>query len=122
MDESRCRYCKVFVKRGETDALMTMLATLLGGQFQRHSMFLAGFVVDVRRNADAADAADSGDDFVRWPVLVELEAESGEGERALAETAAEMLRALWDAGYPAVAACDFEAELPWSGGIQRLRG
>ena len=122
VSKSKYRFCKVFVKGGESDALMAMLATLLDGHFQRHSMFLRGFVVDVRRNPDAADAADPGDDFVRWPVLVELEAEEEVGERALAEAAAEILRALWDAGYPAVAACDFEDELPWSGGIQRLHG
>ena len=31
-----------------------------------------------------------------------------------------MLVALWGADIRAVAACDFEDELPWSGGIARL--
>ena len=100
---------------------MAMLTTLLNGKFTRRSMFLASLVVDVRRNSDAAGTADPGDDFVRWPVWVELEAAAEDSERVMGVTAAKVLQALWDVGCSAVAACDFEDELPWSGGILRIR-
>jgi hypothetical protein len=120
MSESRYRFCKIFVKGIEAEAVKGTLTSLLDGEFKRHSMFLAGLVVEVRGNPDAAGTADSGDDFVWWPVLVELEAAAEGGERVMMATASRILQALWDAGHSAVAACDFEDELPWSGGIQRI--
>lgn len=122
MSEGKYRYCKIFVKAAEVDDVMAMLAAGLGGQFDRHSMFRAGLVVEARRNSDAKGIVDPDDDFVRWQVLVELDAEDEVGELAMRDTTAKILNLMWDSGHPAVAACDFEDELPWNGGIQRLRG
>jgi hypothetical protein len=120
MDDSTYLFCKIFVEGTDVDTVKSVLCTLLGGQFERHSLYLEGLVVDVRRNTDAVGAAGQGNDFVQWPVLVELDAEAQDGGRAIVETTAKVLRALWDTGHPAIAACDFEDQLPWSGGIQRL--
>jgi hypothetical protein len=122
MAADRYDYCKIFVNRADEAITMELLATLFGGQFQRHSMELDDVVVDARTNPDAAGEA--GDDFVRWPVLIELEAAepgTSSGGRSMVETVGRILTALWDGDQPAVAACDFEDELPWSGGIKRLR-
>lgn len=118
MDEGKYRYCKIFVKGADQAAVKNMLAALLGHDFERHGMLLAGLDLEVRRNADAADVPT--DDFVRWPVTVELETDDGD-DHLMVDTTAAVLRQLWDAGYAAVAACDFEEELPWSGGIKRIR-
>jgi hypothetical protein len=133
-DSSEYPYCKIFIKGAEPEQMLDELAALLDGEFdQMGCLALAGLAVEVRRNKDAAGAAerrwrsdhradftDSGDDFVLWPVLVEVYAEDDEGGRAIVETTARIVRALWEAGNSAVAACDFEDELPWSGGIERL--
>ena len=111
-------YCKIFVRHDEASIVSTRLAALLGAQAQRRSLLLPGFVLDVRANPDVDHAA--GADFVRWPVFVEVEAEVPEDGEAMTRTVSRILVDLWDGEIPAVAACDFEDELPWNGGIQRL--
>lgn len=113
-------YCKIFVKADGIDSLKTVIATLFGGQFQRNSLLVGNLVVDVRSNSDAIGSADLGDDFVRWPILVELDEEDRSGRREIVAAVDRILQALWHADHPAVAACDFEDELPWGGGIRRL--
>jgi hypothetical protein len=43
---------------------------------------------------------------------VELEADEVEGTHVIVGLTERILTALWDAEYPAVAACEFEDELP----------
>jgi hypothetical protein len=122
MEHNNYRYCKVFVDGVPVDTAKTILGKALGGTFECHTMYVSlGLAVDVRRNTDATEGVDSSDDFVYWPVLVEVDAEESVADRAVVETTSRILNTLWDAGHRAVAACDFEDELPWSGGIQRLR-
>lgn len=116
-------YCEIFVRTDGTAAtVLATLAELLGGHVRLRSLYLSGLVIDVRRNPRATGGGgEAADDFVRWPVTVELD--GADTDRAtVVDTAARILTALWDAGQPAVAACDFEDELPWAGGIGRLRG
>lgn len=120
MGETDYRFCKIFAETDEEPAVMGMLVDLLGGQFQRRDLYLQGLVVSVLPNPDAAET-DPGADFVRWPLLVELDAEGAEGEGTIVNVTSRIVTALWGAGTRAVAACDFEAELPWRGGIGRLR-
>lgn len=57
-------------------------------------------------------------DFLEWPTVLECEAPAGtQAEVVQAVTA--VLEALWRSGFKAVAACDFEDELPARGGIDR---
>lgn len=108
MADERYRFCTVFLRSAAPPEAMRMLATLLGGDFQRRSMRLADVTVDVLANLDAADQ----DDFVRWPTLVEVEAHDGAPGRSVVATVARIVEAMRDAGVPAVAACSFEDELP----------
>ncbi len=79
-------------------------------------------MIDVLRNPDALPDDAVGDDFVRWPLLVELEADDPPNDQLIVEAATKIITVAWGSGVPAVAACDFENELPWSGGIARIRG
>ncbi|MEU7739230.1 hypothetical protein [Nonomuraea sp. NPDC049158] len=117
-EENNYLYCKVFTTAPEV-AVKALLVELLGGEFDRHTMDLTSFVVEVRRNPDAYIHTVAGDEFLGWPILVELE-EGEDAESAMVEVAAEVISALWTSGHKAVAACDFEDELPWKGGIERL--
>lgn len=120
--ERNYAYCKVFVKGVPVDELPADLPTVPGVELEtRRNKGVTGPVADQRRAARSVGTyADPEDDFLRWPTLVELYVDEEEGQRAIVSVAAQLLRQLWDAGMPAVAACDFEDELPWAGGIQRL--
>lgn len=107
-------YCKVFVGRTTETGARTLLSALLGVGFSRGTARLGDLFVDVRRNKEHV-AGET--DFLFWPVVVELDSEERAAGERLVETTAALLRALWSAGCPAVAACDFEDVLPWSGGI-----
>jgi hypothetical protein len=110
------RFCKIFLRSADPSEIKGMLASLLGGEFQRRSMYLTDVTVDVLKNPDAG----AEDDFVRWPTFVEVEAGDEAVNESVAGIISKIVEAMWEAGIPAVAACSFEDELPWRGGIGRL--
>ncbi|MEU0851501.1 hypothetical protein ABZ387_26595 [Streptomyces flaveolus] len=57
-------------------------------------------------------------DFLQWPTVLECEAHAGKRAEVVQAVAA-VLEALWGGGFKAVAACDFEDELPARGGTDR---
>ncbi|MGW3346312.1 hypothetical protein ACWDA3_23635 [Nonomuraea rubra] len=115
-ERDKYRYCKIFTTAPEA-YLKTQLAILLGGEFDRHAMDLADLVVEVRRNPDAHIDTTAVAEFLSWPFLIELEEENG-ATSAMVESVSAIIRTLWAAGHKAVAASDFEDELPWKGGIE----
>ena len=116
--DGRYDYCKVFVKHDEPSTVLVRLAARLGAETERRSLRLPGLVMDIRPNPDVDDAA--GDDFVRWPLIIEAEAEDPDSAGAMVPAISQVLNDLWEAAIPAVAACDFEDDLPWAGGIRRI--
>ncbi|SOE31861.1 hypothetical protein [Streptomyces sp. OK228] len=116
MADDAYQFCKIYLRSAELPEVMAMLAKLLEGKFQRRSMQLTELTLDVVKNPDAGMI----DDFVCWPTFVELEADDGATNEWITGIAARIITAMWDAGIPAVAACSFEDQLPWCGGIARL--
>lgn len=57
-------------------------------------------------------------DFLEWPTVLECEALAGSPADVVAAVA-DVLEALWRGGFKALAACDFEGELPACGGRTR---
>ncbi|MFI2415798.1 hypothetical protein [Streptomyces sp. NPDC018947] len=57
-------------------------------------------------------------DFLQWPTVLECETRAG-APNEVVQAVTSVLEALWRAGFKAVAACDFEDELPAHGGIDR---
>ncbi|WP_149553079.1 hypothetical protein [Streptomyces marokkonensis] len=57
-------------------------------------------------------------DFLQWPTVLECEATAGTPAEVV-QAVAVVLEALWRGGFKALAACDFEDELPARGGIDR---
>ncbi|GAB3754830.1 hypothetical protein [Microlunatus parietis] len=72
--------------------------------------------LDVLRNPDT----DAGYSFLGWPILIEIAAENDADNESIVGTTSSILKTMWDAGIPTVAACDYEDELPWRGGIGRI--
>ncbi|MFD5451367.1 hypothetical protein ACWDTR_33530 [Streptomyces sp. NPDC003470] len=58
-------------------------------------------------------------DFLEWPTVLECEATAGAPAEEVVQAVTAVLGALWRGGFKAVAACDFEDELPAHGGIER---
>ncbi|MET8703305.1 hypothetical protein ACFVUH_30445 [Kitasatospora sp. NPDC058032] len=108
-------FCRIFVDGGLRQTRV-LLEAATGGRFDDGVLELPDAVVEVRRNEDAAPGAE---EFLWWPVTVEIDLPPGPAPGGVVELVARILRALDGAGRPAVAACDFEDELPWRGGIAR---
>ena len=109
-------YCRIFLRGGSRPVLTELVAAVLGTQPDDHYTIRQGRTeLEIRPNPDAGLA----DDFIGWPF--NIEAESDEPGPALVEAVSLILRAAWNCGLDAVAACDFEDELPDLGGITRYR-
>jgi hypothetical protein len=115
MDDGSHRFCKIFLRTRPSTAIGT-LTELFERRFQGNTASLLAAEVEVLPNPDAR-AANS---FLGWPTLLEIEANDDTDRASVVAITSEVLKAMWDAGIPAVAACDYEDELPWSGGIGRL--
>ena len=107
----------MFVRAEASADVFAVLTDVLDGRVVRRSIELPGAVVEVLRNPDASQGDET--DFLFWPVLVEVDSD---GAPAVVELATTILTQLWNHGFPTVAACDYEDELPWRGGIARLDG
>ena len=118
MTASRYEFCEVFVKNAEQSELADMLGGVFGQKPERGNLDLEGIAIDVLPNGRADGTA--GDDFVLWPLQIEIEAEPEVPGSRVVDVVSRILIAAWDSDRPAVAACDYEDELPWAGGIQRL--
>ena len=114
-------YCRILVTGIAVDDTQHLLGRLFEGTFQQRTLTVGHVEVEVRRNPDGRDDGVLSNDFVRWPVQIEIEPNTPDGETAMVQTVTRTLEALWNAKAQAVAACDFEDELPWSGGIRLLR-
>jgi hypothetical protein len=74
-------------------------------------------IFQTRPNPDAGLA----DDFIGWRLKIEAETEAEGTGPVLIQAVSHLLTAAWNRGYDAVAACDFEEELPDLGGLPRYR-
>lgn len=113
-------FCKIFVRGADVETVMTVLSSLLGREFERRSMALHEAIVDVLRNPDYVEGEE---DFVQWPVMVEIEAVRAADPTKIVALVSRVLVAFVEgAGWSSVAACDFEDELPWNGGLDLVAG
>lgn len=109
-------YCQIYLRGGTRQAVTELIEAVLDAQVDDHWTFRAGrLLFETRRNPDAGLAAD----FIGWPI--KIEAETDDPDPVLVDAVSQVLRTAWDHGYDAVAACDFEDELPDLGGLPRYR-
>ncbi|MFE9123629.1 hypothetical protein [Streptomyces sp. NPDC007172] len=108
--------CQIFVRGTGRQLLAELVAVTLGAQADdRYTVRAGQMLFDTRPNPDAGLAGD----FIGWPLKIEAEAD--EHGPSLVKPVSRLLAAAWGCGYDAVAACDFEDELPDSGGLPRYR-
>jgi hypothetical protein len=116
MADDTYQFCKIFVEAAEPQDVAERLAALLDARRERYTLDLPEAIVDIRKNRDA----DMTDDFIGWPVTVEVDAHPDAANATVVSLTSRIVTALWEAGTAAVAACDYEDELPWKGGLGRL--
>jgi hypothetical protein len=111
-------YCKIFVNGAPTrEDLLQLVARTVGGTIEFHTAIAAGAEIYVAHNdEDDALRARDPDGFVFYPHYLDVTAEPGQTPSAQITLVATLLEAFWAAKLDAVAACDFEEELPRRGG------
>jgi hypothetical protein len=111
-------YCKIFVNGAPTsDNLLRLVARALGGTIEYHTVIATGAEIYVAHNDDDdALRAREPDGFVFYPHYLDVTAVPGQTPSAQITLVATLLEAFWAAKLDAVAACEFEEELPRRGG------
>lgn len=118
-DEDRAIFCKVFVNADVARSdLVDTIAHALDGRIKPLNT-VAGdtWEIDVRRNDehDAERSKDQENGFLFFPYYLDVVARRGRDRQAQIALVSRLLERLWERGYGAVAACDFEEELPRKG-------
>jgi hypothetical protein len=109
--------CTIYVDAPSGEEIVELLVELTGGRADRFGTVEApGVALDVDGNdeADAGRRSEFPDGFLFFSNRVELYSETPPAVALVTE----LLEALWARGWPAVAACDYEDELPHGGGYK----
>ncbi|MEU9918931.1 hypothetical protein [Streptomyces sp. NPDC051001] len=108
--------CQIYLRGGNREFVTALVAATLGASADDHYTIRSGRIVfEIRHNPDDGLAAD----FIGWPFTIEAEAD--DPDPILVAAVSRVLTAVWKRGLDAVAACDFEDELPDLGGLPRYR-
>ncbi|GHG08870.1 hypothetical protein ACFFSH_14255 [Streptomyces filamentosus] len=84
-----------------------------------HELRLGPLLVDASYDDCVTGERAHPHDFLQWPTVLECEAVPGAAPAEVTGAVAGLLRTPWDIGFKALAACDFEDELPENGGSAR---
>ena len=113
-------YCKIFVdsNMNEIDQIK-MIASITAGEISKWTVVTDGCEIDVIKNDDynKLKSKDASDGFLYYRYYLDIEPfESVEKEKYIFEIGL-LIQGLWNNKCKAVAACDFEDQLPMKGGI-----
>jgi hypothetical protein len=116
--------CKIFVETAiDPDGLAKMLAELLSGTVSGRPFARTVQTwcceIEIRNNPDydkkLADKFPDG--FLSFRYLIEIYPTARADRNERIAVVASILQLLWSRGFPAIAACDYEEELPHKGGV-----
>jgi hypothetical protein len=114
-------YCKIFVDTdSEPQRLVDLIARILSAPHDRWTVNTTLCEIDVEKNEDFDQArrSQSPDGFLHYRYYLDIEPIAGADRAAYVESIGQLLNRLWDSGCRAVAACDFEEDLPRGGGYE----
>jgi hypothetical protein len=116
----RDTYCKIFVDtKLESDQLVSLLAGIGGGSIDSRTVTCADYELDVMRNEEFDAAKSEGSDgFLFYRYYLDILSTTESAREPYIQNVARLLEGLWRSGCRAVAACNFESELPRCGGIR----
>jgi hypothetical protein len=115
-DGERYDFCRIYVNTDDVDAVQKRLSKLFGVSFRNRFAVTVSVDVIVAANDDLLPDEDP-DDFVNWPVRLEIGRQPAADVGAMRESVRRILTSFWDAQIGAVASSEFEDELPHDGGI-----
>ncbi len=114
-------YCKIYVdSKADKRQLLDLIAGMISGSIKMRTVSSPELEVDlfVNEDFDEKRRLQNGDQFLFYRYYLDVEpSESARRERYV-ESVGKLLERLWQSGYKAVAACDFESELPRMGGYE----
>jgi hypothetical protein len=116
-----CLYCKIFVDSSlDGDGLVRWISGTLGGVVERRTVSTASVEIYVDENDEYEPRDTHGrDQFLYFRYALDVEAVVGAQRPAVIAIVSQLLHSLWASNMPAVAACDYEDELPRRGGYER---
>jgi hypothetical protein len=116
--------CKIFVDTEQTaEELAALLLPVLSGQEVTEGAGVRTIVapqaeVEIRKNKDFNKERGRvfPDGFLYFAYALEVYPSVGTSRAELVRLTTSILNRLWSQGVPAIAACDYESELPYGGG------
>jgi hypothetical protein len=114
-------YCKIYVDANiPRDELIRIVARLLGGTIDRTTVSTSYSELDIMKNEDFDETLRKTfpDGFLHFRYYVDIESLPGQQRAAQIALVANLLEHLWSLGFQAVAACDYEEQLPRRGGYK----
>ncbi len=113
--------CKIYVDASiSRSQLIETIAKLLDGLAEKNTLRVPDFEIDVLENDefDEFRRREFPDGFLYFHYIFEIYANTDRQIQDRAALVSKILEHLWSEGFPAVAACDYETELPESGGYK----
>ena len=117
--------CKIYVETPlERHELLSAIGNLLSGSERVNTIYTSDLTIDVLYNSDRDEkhCKDFPDGFLFFRYCIEIYPVSGHTPESRKRIILEMLNYLWSQSWPAVAACDYENELPNNGGYKSPLG
>jgi hypothetical protein len=114
-------YCKIFLDCDlEREQLTQMIAISIDGRIESKTILSNYCEIDIKNNEDFHDIQrhDYPDGFFYYPYYLDIEPSEEVLFSSYADVITKLLEYLWNKGYQAVAACDFEEDLPRKGGYK----
>jgi hypothetical protein len=116
-------YAKIYVA-ADREEVKSLLVTALGADVlgNGYTVTFDSVEVDVRRNDDRDDRrfAPTYDGFIYSQTYLDVTGKPDASYEGVIKAIARILEVLWDSKWTAVAAADFEDELPHKGGVELL--
>ena len=114
-------FCRLFVHTSRSQKeLLEQIAFAIKGDIEHSSVFTLFLELDVikNENADAELSRVFPDGFVHFNFSLEFETNESSDIANYQQEIGTLLLFFWNNNCPAVAACDFETDLPFSGGYK----
>ncbi|MFB7592220.1 hypothetical protein [Streptomyces sp. NPDC056169] len=111
--------CTIYVDASDGSTVLARLRRVLGPGDEGGVLVVGPVRVTGDDNGYVTGDKAHPFDFLQWPTVLECEAPAEARPGAVVDAVALVLEALWEMGFTALAACDFEDELPASGGRDR---
>lgn len=116
-------FCKIYVAKSRINGvhLLASISALINEQLVNH-MYVekSGYYIDINANDeyDKEKEKEFPDGFLYFPFSIEIDIQNDIRIEDAAREVSCLLKYLWENNYAAVAACDFEDQLPEKGGYK----